>query len=337
MLRKSLSALVIGVVLAVLAAGYCAMDLYRYAERPADSQAKATQRIVMVKPGVGFRALTDLLAAEGTIRDPFRFRIYARVKGLDKRVKAGEYVLSSGMSPTEVLQTITSGKVRLYRLTIPEGYNLEQIAAAVEKAKLGERPRFLDAVRDENLLKRLQIQADSFEGYLFPETYYFPKGVAADGIIKAMVERFRTVFASEWKARAEALGFSVHEIVTLASIIEKETGAAHERPIISSVFHNRLRRKMRLETDPTVIYGIEDFDGNITREHLATPTPYNTYSRRGLPPGPIASPGAESIEAALYPKETGFLYFVSKGNGTHQFSETIADHNRSVQKYQLRR
>jgi UPF0755 protein len=152
-----------------------------------------------------------------------------------------------------------------------------------------------------------------------------------------MVNRFKEVYLAEWHDRASQLNWNVHHVVTMASIIEKETGAAFERPLIASVFHNRLEKKMRLSSDPTVIYGIKDFDGNLTRKHLSTPTPYNTYLRKGLPPGPIASPGAKAIEAALYPADTKYLYFVSKKDTTHQFSTNIRDHNAAVRKYQLRR
>jgi UPF0755 protein len=181
------------------------------------------------------------------------------------------------------------------------------------------------------------ITADTLEGYLFPDTYYFPSGLESKSIITAMVKQFRIAFKPEWQTRAEELGMSVHEVVTLASIIEKETGAPEERPLISSVFHNRLKKGMRLETDPTVIYGIPDFDGNIKRRHLNTYTPYNTYKIKGLPPGPIASPGAAALEAALYPAQSKYLYFVSKKDGTHQFSATIKEHNAAVRKYQLRK
>jgi UPF0755 protein len=152
-----------------------------------------------------------------------------------------------------------------------------------------------------------------------------------------MVQRFRETISDRWRARADELGLTLHEIVTLASIIEKETGVPEERPLIASVFHNRLRKGMRLETDPTVIYGIEDFDGNLTRKHLRTPTPYNTYLIKGLPPGPIASPGRASLEAALYPADTDYLFFVARKDRTHQFSSTLEEHQKAVRKYQLRR
>ena len=183
----------------------------------------------------------------------------------------------------------------------------------------------------------MQIPAQTFEGYLFPDTYYFSQDVTPKQIITSMVNQFRMTFKDEWEIRAHALGFTMHEIITLASIIEKETGVASERPVIASVFHNRLRKKMRLASDPTVIYGIKVFNGNITKKDLNRLTPYNTYMIRGLPPGPIANPGAESIKAALYPAKTNLLYFVAKFDKTHQFSATLADHNRAVRKYQLKR
>jgi UPF0755 protein len=179
------------------------------------------------------------------------------------------------------------------------------------------------------------IQAESLEGYLFPDTYYFPRNTPIDRIIQTMLDRFNTVFTPAWADRARGIGLSRHQVVTLASIIEKETGAAGERPLIASVFHNRLARGMRLQSDPTVIYGIEDFDGNLTRAHLETPTPYNTYQVAGLPPGPIASPGRAALEAALFPEETDYLYFVARGDGTHQFSTRLDEHNEAVRRYQL--
>jgi len=311
------------------------LDLVNYAEQPAGSQT--TEKLVIVHPGQGFKAFSQRLHASGIIQDRSKFELFAFIKGDDKRIKAGEYLLSSAMPPRKILEVLVSGRVRLYRITIPEGYNLRQIATLVAHPGLTIESGFLKTATDTALARAMGIDAASFEGYLFPETYYFPKNLAPEKVISTMVNRFWLVFKPEWKKQAQALGFSIHQIVTLASIIEKETGAGFERPLISSVFHNRLQRKMRLESDPTVIYGIKDYDGNITRKHLATATPYNTYTIKGLPPGPIASPGIEAIEAALYPADTKFLYFVSKKDRTHQFSTNIKDHNRAVQKYQLRK
>jgi UPF0755 protein len=232
---------------------------------------------------------------------------------------------------------MAEGKVLLRKLIIPEGASLRQIAEIAAGTGLIRESDFLKAARNTELLHENGIDAPSLEGYLFPDTYHFSRNVTPEKIISAMIRRFNEVFTPEWKARASALGFSVHEVVTLASIIEKETGAASERPMIASVFHNRLKKGMRLESDPTVIYGIKDFDGNITRKHLNTHTPYNTYRIRGLPPGPIANPGKAALEAALYPEDTRFIFFVSKDGKTHKFSSNLRDHNRAVRKYQLRK
>jgi UPF0755 protein len=241
------------------------------------------------------------------------------------------------MSPLSILQQLTDGSVRLHRLSVPEGFNIHQIAENVEAAGFCDRQSFISAATDEEFVRRMNISASTFEGFLFPDTYYFSKDVSSQQIISAMVARFHKAFLPEWKERAKEMGFSVNEIITLASIIEKETGVGSERPIISSVFHNRLKRKMRLATDPTVIYGIKNFNGNITKKDLNTYTPYNTYMISGLPPGPIANPGSESIKAALYPATTKYLYFVAKRDKTHHFSSTLEEHNRAVRKYQLRR
>jgi UPF0755 protein len=232
---------------------------------------------------------------------------------------------------------MVDGKVYLHRLTIPEGYNLIQIARAVETEGFASEADFLKAANDPDLVHAKGIDAQTFEGYLFPDTYYFPRGVTPENIISIMVKRFRSVFTPEWEEHAKTLGLNIHQVITLASIIEKEAAVADERPVISSVFHNRLKRNMRLESDPTVIYGIEDYNGNITRKDLAHPTPYNTYTIKGLPPGPISNTGAKAIEAALFPADTKFLYFVSRNDQTHHFSTNFKDHNRAVRKYQLGR
>lgn len=291
----------------------------------------------VVRSGQGMSEIARLLAADDIVQQPMVFRLFARANGLDKRIKAGEYRLSATMSPSEVLDKLVKGEVVLYRLTIPEGYTMYQIADLVGDSGIAAQDAFLEALKDHQLQTQLYIEEESFEGYLFPDTYFFPKNTSARAIITALVSRFQTIITAERRERAQVLGLSIHEMVTLAAIIEKETGVPEERPIISSVFHNRLKRGMRLESDPTVIYGIEDFDGNITRKHLTEATPYNTYRIKGLPPGPIANPGEAAIDAALYPADTSYLYFVAKKDGTHQFSSNIQDHNRAVAKYQLRR
>ncbi|MFW5640749.1 MAG: endolytic transglycosylase MltG, partial [Thermodesulfobacteriota bacterium] len=223
----------------------------------------------------------------------------------------------------------------LRRLTVPEGYTIQQIDSLAAEAGLLKPGVLFAAATDAEFVRKQGIEAETLEGYLFPDTYHFPKGVTAETLIQTMLDHFYSVFSGDWKERAEALDLSIHEVVTLASIIEKETGVPEERPLIASVFHNRLKRKMRLQSDPTVIYGAENYEGDLTRQHLDTATPYNTYRTAGLPPGPIANPGEASLRATLFPAESNYLYFVSRGDSTHQFSTNLADHNRAVRKYQL--
>jgi len=334
---KDLKFIIIAVLFLLFSGMLCFMlDLFIYAEKPASING-CIEKVVTIKSGQNFKSFSERLHKAGIIKELNKFNLFARIKGYDKKVKAGEYLLSASMSPNKILQIMVGGKVRHYKLTVPEGYNLNQIALNIARAGLGKEEEFLRVALDSSFICEEGIDAETFEGYLFPDTYYFSKDVTPEKIISAMVKRFRSVFTPAFKEQAKKLGFSIHQIVTLASIIEKETGDPEERDIISSVFHNRLKKNMRLESDPTVIYGIKDFDGNIKKRHLETPTPYNTYLIHGLPPGPIASPGIKAIEAALYPVDTDFLYFVSKKDSTHMFSTNIRDHNKAVRKYQLRR
>ena len=325
------------VIVALIVTGIAAffLHLQYYAQTPASPNAADT--VITIPAGQSFNQTTAALAKAHIIKDPIKFKIVARLKGYDKKLQAGQYELSAALSPIQILKKVVQGDVKLYKLTVPEGLNLYQIAIRVDAAGFAPKSSFIAAATDAEFARQQGLEADTFEGYLFPETYFFPKNVAVKKILSTMVNRFRQIFNSTWQQRAQQLGFSTHQIVILASIIEKETGAPFERPLISSVFHNRLNKKMRLESDPTVIYGLKNFDGNLKRKHLETPTPYNTYKRSGLPAGPIANPGKDSLQAALYPADTKFIYFVSKKDQTHQFSTNFKDHHRAVQKYQLRR
>ena len=310
-------------------------ELSLYSKKPAFTFAEP--QMVMINSGQTFQAITRTLYEKKLIDHPFKFKLIARIKGFDRNIKAGEYLLSSSMSPEKILETIADGKVYLYRITIPEGYSIDQIASLLEEKGILEGAEFIKVANDPILVERLGIQAESFEGYLFPDTYFFEKNAVIRKVIRSMVEQFHVKFAPIWEKRRSDLNLSIHEFVTLASIIEKETGNAEERFLVSSVFHNRLNRSMPLQSDPTVIYGIENFDGNLTRQHLNTPTPYNTYTIAGLPPGPIANPGKASLEAALFPAESPYLYFVSKKDKTHYFSTNYDEHREAVKKYQIGR
>jgi UPF0755 protein len=312
------------------------VELQMYADEPAQS-APSREVIVNVRPGQSLKQTADLLYQKSIINNSLKLILIARINGYEKHLKAGEYLLSASLTPRQILEIMVKGEVILYRLTVPEGYNLYQIADLVAQAGFGPKADFINMATDSTLVRKMGLQAETFEGYLFPDTYFFPKEAGMEKIISTMVQRFRSIFTPAWEDRAGHYGFTVHQVVTLASIIEKETGASFERPLISSVFHNRLKKKMRLESDPTVIYGIKNFDGNLTRKHLRTHTPYNTYKIRGLPVGPIANPGRASLEAALFPDDTAYLYFVSKKDGTHHFSNNLKEHNRAVRKYQLSR
>jgi peptidoglycan lytic transglycosylase G len=288
-----------------------------------------------IKAGATFTAVATDLAKLGVITSARDFKWLARLQKSTGSIKKGEYLFKGNVTPEGILETIVRGRVVQYRMTIPEGYNIYQVADVAEEAGLCTRDQFLKLVTDTELLKSLGIEAETAEGYLFPETYYFPAGQKPTAIVRSMIDTFKRNYSEDDAKRAAELGFTRHQVVTLASIIEKETGEPSERPTISAVFHTRLKTGMMLQTDPTVIYGIKNFNGNITRRDLQTPTPYNTYTKYGLPPGPIANPGKKALQAALYPEDSPYIYFVAKGDGTHYFSKTVGEHNRAVRKYQI--
>jgi UPF0755 protein len=298
------------------------------------------EEIFIVKKGKGLRAIAEELREKELIKNKDLFIFWAMLTGRTKNIKAGEYGLNKSMAPVKIFNILTSGMVITHYLTIPEGLAAEQIADLLEKSDFVniDKKDFLALVRDKTLVTSYNIDASSLEGYLFPDTYLISRDVSAKELIDLMVNRFWGVFNSllkHPKFKDREL-MPVQDIVTLASIVEKETGLAEERPLIASVFINRLRKKMRLESDPTVIYGLEDFDGNLKRRDLNSPNPYNTYINYGLPPGPIANPGRESLIAIINPAKTDYLYFVSKNDGSHHFSSTLAEHNKAVAKYQRR-
>ncbi len=314
--------------------GIIAGLLYFQASRPMSDDTKL--QVFEVIPGMTLKKVSQKLSRQNLIRSASAFQAIALIQDKQKLIMVGEYNVSPSMLPVDILQRITSGKTVLHPITIPEGYRITEIADLLAKQNLADRENFLKQTKNMELVT--EISADSLEGYLFPETYHFGKFTAEATIVKKMVETFKErVLKQEFLKRAGEMGFSYHEIITLASLIEKETGKDSERKQISSVFHNRLKKNMRLQTDPTVIYAIENFDGNIRKHDLKIDSPYNTYRYKGLPPGPIASPGLKSIVAALYPAKTANLYFVSRQDGSHQFSATLNEHNRAVQKYQSQR
>lgn len=320
----------VGVLLVLAAGGYCYAAL-----RPAAS-APASERLFVVERGDTLGAMARRLESQGLIRNARALELLGRLTGRAAQIRAGEYRLSAALAPGEILERIVEGRIVTYPVVIPEGWTAAQIGARLAAEGFVDEQAFRAAVMDADLAGSLGIPAASLEGYLYPETYRMRKGLPAEEVVRVLVEHFRAVWA-QVEGAAAARGLGMHEVVTLASIVEKETGAAEERPIIASVYSNRIERDMRLESDPTVIYGIPDFDGNLRRLHLDDPAnPYNTYRHKGLPPGPIASPGIDSLRAVVAPADTEFLFFVSRNDGTHVFSKTYREHVNAVNHYQRR-
>lgn len=289
------------------------------------------------------KSVARKLEEKGLIANAMWFELYARLSGKRNQLRVGEYALPLNATPKEILATLTSGKSVQYAITISEGLNIFEISALLERRGVAKRDEFLRLARDPVVAQRLLgTSLPSLEGYLFPETYYVTKYTTAREMLEIMVARFLENYeALEKDPSWNSSRLTRQELVTLASIIEKETGAPEERPVISSVFHNRLRKKMRLQTDPTVIYGIWERDGtwdrNITREDLRTPSRYNTYILSGLPFGPIANPGLEALRSAGAPAKSEFLFFVSRNDGTHVFSKNYLEHQEAVTRFQLNR
>lgn len=311
-----------------------ASSVWFLAHTPASREE--ADRVVVIREGASLRDVAEHLEREEIIASKVLFLLWARLHQESRSIKAGEYQLGSHMAPARILAKLTRGQVITHPVTIPEGFTKEQIAALLSEKGLVPKERFVALTEDPSLPKQYGLSGMSLEGYLYPDTYQFARGLSALTLIDTMVRRFLGI-VEPFRESIRESGLSLEQVITLASIVEKETGRADERPLIASVFLNRLQKRMRLESDPTVIYGLGNFDGNLTRKDLVRPTAYNTYVIRGLPPGPIANPGRESILAVLYPAATKYLYFVSKNDGSHHFSKTLAEHNRAVNRYQRKK
>lgn len=289
---------------------------------------------VIIPGHTGLLGIQRILAERGVVNDDPRFFLLALVTGRRGRLQAGEYLLPDRMTPRQILEILAAGRVYYRPVTIPEGADLNQIAGILDVGGWVDPVRFKQLCREPTLLRELGIDADSLEGYLFPDTYFLSHGRQdAAGIIRMMAAKGQEVFDEIVSSLPGASDLSRHEILTLASIIEKETGRDEERPLVAGVFINRLRKDMRLQADPTVIYGLqEQFHGVLSTRDLKEPSPYNTYINKGLPPGPICCPGRAAIVAVLQPAGD-YLFFVAKNDGTHQFSRTLAEHNKAVAAY----
>lgn len=294
----------------------------------------ASTQVFEIRRGTGVSEIGRALKSAGLLAHPRAFALLARLRGADRQIQAGEYELSSSMTPAEILARMQSGRVKTYTVVLPEGICAREVAERLEAAGLIDASEFLALAFDPAFAHSLGIEAPSLEGYLYPETYHLARNLPVEAVVRVLFEQFTETW-SELEPLAKATGLSRHQVVTLASIVEKETAAPDERPVIAGVFLNRLSRKMRLETDPTVIYGIEGFDGNLRKIHLEDPSNlYNTYLIAGLPPGPIASPGRAALEAVVKPAKTDYLFFVSRNDGTHVFSRTHREHLDAVDHFQ---
>lgn len=337
-MKRTLSSLLLVLALAAAAGGALAWRTFsRFAATP---HGTPEEKVVDIPPGASPRAAVRLLARAGVLSDDRTAWLYVRWIRRDPRpFKAGQYAFAGALRPDEVLDRIHRGEVKLYRFTVPEGLRIEEIAGIVERSGLARAEELARLARDPAFAAALDVPFPSLEGYLFPDTYAFAWGTPPRRILEAMVHRFREVLAAAEARRAPTVLLSEREAVTLASIVEKETGRPEERPRIACVFHNRLRKGMRLQTDPTVMYATflrtGRWSNNISRKDLLAPHPYNTYTTAGLPPGPIANPGAAALEATLAPDDCRDLYFVSRNDGTHVFCPDLKCHNAAVQKWQV--
>lgn len=303
-----------------------------YYGRPASPVFPAEVRI---ESGDSFATVTRKLREQRVITNGFFFTLWARWRGMERKIHQGLYRFDANVAPWEVLERLVNGKGIFHSVTIPEGLNVKEIAELLGKMQIADKNKFLTAATDDKLLASLGLDDRGLEGYLFPSTYHFTPETPERDIIVAMAEQFRRSsqpLLAKKSPRTSHLSF--HDLLTLASIVEKETGAEAERPLVAAVFHNRLKRQMPLQSDPTVIYGLKNFNGNLTKKDLRDDSPYNTYRREALPPGPICNPSLSSIKAVLEPADVRFLYFVSKNDGTHVFSETLEEHNLAVRTYQ---
>ena len=325
---------VIVIALGAGAGGY----LYEGVDRPFKGY-DAAEQFVDIPQGSGSAGIAKRLADAGVVQDVHRFRLALWVSGSARRLQAGEYRFDRALSARQVADKIARGDVYVRPITFPEGLTIKQMAALYESKGLGEAAAFVAAAKNAALVSEIDPDAKDLEGYLFPDTYALPRRATAEQLVARMVASFQKALAPETIATASGRGLTVRQLVTLASIVEKETGNTSERPLVAAVYSNRLRIGMGLQCDPTVIYALERagrYDGNLSREDLQFDSPYNTYRYAGLPPGPIASPGRASLEAAANPPDAPYLYFVSKNDGSHAFASTLDEHNRNVHEYQVK-
>lgn len=322
---------------AVVSLAFVGRSLWNDVHEPFKGYAE-DERIIEIPQGTGTADIARRLVDAGVVEDRVRFRVALQLSGRSRSLQAGEYRFDRPMTPIEVIDKLARGDVYARRITFPEGLTISDLAGIYEARGFGKKKEFLDAAANESAIADLDPAARDLEGYLFPETYAVPRSAAASALVGMMVERFRDLYSDELRMRAAERGLTTRQVVTLASLVEKETAKAEERPIVAAVYLNRLKRGMAMQADPTLVYALQKagrYDGNIRRVDLAFDSPYNTYKYPGLPPGPIAAPGKASIDAVLAPASVPYLYFVSRNDGSHVFAETLQQHNANVYEYQI--
>lgn len=334
MKRIVLSIVALAVIVALAAGAWT----YSLVQRPFKGYTEE-EAFVEIAPGSSPQAMGRALTDAGVVANPAAFRVAVWLRGAGRRLQAGEYRFDRPMTPGEVVDKIVRGDVFLRPVTFREGLTIRQMAAVFEERGFGSQRDFIAAAGNGALVRELDPDAKDLEGYLFPDTYTLPRRTTADQLVARMVARFDKALTPEIRSAAAARGLSIRELVTLASLVEKETAKAEERPLVAAVYSNRVRIGMGLQCDPTVIYALERagrYTGNLTRADLQFDSPYNTYRYAGLPPGPIAAPGQASLAAAAAPADVPYLYFVSRNDGSHAFAASLDEHNRNVQEWQVR-
>jgi UPF0755 protein len=328
----------ITLTLLVLAGAAASVWVYSLIQRPYKGYQE-TEAFVAIAPGSSPQSMGRSLTDAGVVANPLAFRVAVWMRGAGRRLQAGEYRFDAPMTPAEVVDKIVRGDVFLQPVTFREGLTIKQMAEIYEERGFGPAKEFVQAASRPDAVRAFDPRATDLEGYLFPDTYALPRRTTADQLVSRMIARFEKVLTPELRQQAASHGLSVRELVALASLVEKETAKPEERPLVAAVYKNRMKIGMRLQCDPTVIYALERagrYTGNLTRNDLDYDSPYNTYRYAGLPPGPIAAPGAASIEAAANPADATYLYFVSRNDGSHVFASTLDEHNRNVAEWQIR-
>lgn len=315
----------------LLSLGYL---FYNYVKTPLSLKEDT---LFQVKKNESINTVIRNLEENGFVRNSFFFKTLVTLKGRNKPILYGYYLIKKDDTPETLWEKLLKGEVERYKVTIPEGYNIYQIGEVIENQKMGSKKRFVSLAKDKNFIKKLGLDLPSLEGYLFPTTYFFDPATTEEEMIKEMVQQTFKVLKDIQENDEKNKNFNIHKVITLASLVEKEAKVKEEMPLIAAVFLNRLSKGMKLQCDPTVIYGKKNFDGNITKADLVTNTPYNTYVRYGLPPTPIANPSKNAILSVLKPAKVDYLYFVSKNDGTHVFNTNLKEHNKAVYIYQKKK